>query len=97
LRYLGEDVAEYKQRFEIKSKDDKSEWRALIALCKTLNQTPIEQLEEALKLVLDVDGVLWFLALEDVFVNNDGYWTRASDYSLYRDPNGKFHVIPYDM
>ena len=30
-------------------------------------------------------------------MNNDGYWTRASDYGLYRDPTGKFHVIPHDM
>ena len=75
LRYLGDDIAEYKRRFEIKTKDDKAQWKALIALCKSLNQTPIEQLEEALKPILDVDGVLWFLALENVVVNNDGYWT----------------------
>jgi len=30
-------------------------------------------------------------------VNMDGYWVRASDYSIYRDPNGKFHVVPHDM
>ena len=74
-----------------------SDWKGLIALCRILNQTTTEQLEEALKPVLDVDGVLWFLALDNVLVNGDGYWTRASDYSLYRDPNGQFHVIPHDM
>ena len=26
-----------------------------------------------------------------------GYWTRASDFSIYRDPQGKFHVFPCDM
>ena len=41
--------------------------------------------------------MLWFLALDNALINNDGYWTRASDYSLYRDPKGKFHVIPHDM
>jgi hypothetical protein len=30
-------------------------------------------------------------------VNSDGYWTRASDYSLYRDTTGKFHIIPHDV
>jgi CotH kinase protein len=97
LRYLGEEVQEYKKRFEITSSDNKSDWKALIALCRILNQTPTEQLEEALKPVLDIDGVLWFLALDNVLVNGDGYWTRASDYSLYRDPKGQFHVIPHDM
>ena len=97
LRYLGDDVAGYKKRFEIKSSDDKADWKALIALCKILNQTPTEQLEDALKPVLDIEGVLWFLAIDNVLVNGDGYWTRASDYSLYRDPKGVFHVIPHDM
>jgi len=97
LRYLGEEVEPYKQRFEIKSSDSKSDWKSLIALCRILNQTPADQLEEALKPVLDVDGVLWFLALDNVLVNGDGYWTRASDYSLFRDPKGVFHVIPHDM
>jgi hypothetical protein len=47
--------------------------------------------------MLDVDGLLWFLALDCALINTDGYWIRASDYSLYRDPEGKFHVIPHDM
>jgi hypothetical protein len=31
-----------------------------------------------------------------VFINNDGYWVRASDYSLYMDRNGRFHLAPHD-
>jgi hypothetical protein len=30
-------------------------------------------------------------------VNSDGYWTRASDYNLYRDSAGRFHLIPHDV
>ncbi|HTK76580.1 MAG TPA: CotH kinase family protein [Gemmataceae bacterium] len=97
LRYLGDNVAEYKRRFEIKSTDDPKAWQALIALCKTLDQTPPDQLEAALAPILDVDGLLWFLALDVSLINCDGYWTRASDYSLYLDPKGKFHVVPHDM
>ena len=59
-----------------------------------LNETPPDKLEAALKPILDVDGVLWFLALDIALINNDGYWIRASDYSLYLDEKGKFHVIP---
>jgi hypothetical protein len=69
----------------------------LIELCKTLNQTPLDRLEEALKPILDIDGALWFLALDNALVNNDGYWIRASDYCLFRDEQGKFHTIPHDM
>ena len=50
-------------------------------LCRTLDKTPPDQLESALKPILDIDGALWFLALDNALVNGDGYWTRASDYS----------------
>ena len=96
LQYLGDNVQSYKQIFEIKTKDDPAQWTALINLTRVLAQTPTEQLEEALSPILDIDGALRFLALELVFVNNDGYWTRASDYSIYRDESGKFHILPHD-
>lgn len=97
LRYLGEDVEEYRTRFEIKSKDKEKAWEQLIQLCKVLNETPTEKLVDELEPILDLDGVLWFLAADVALINSDGYWTRASDYSLYLDPKGKFHVIPHDM
>ena len=97
MEYLGDDVAAYKRIYEIKSKDDPKVWADLIAMCKVLNETPPEQLEAALASRLDVDGALRFLAVEVALVNTDGYWTRASDYSIYQDEKGRFHVIPHDM
>lgn len=97
LRYLGEELAPYQERFEIKSKDKESSWRDLINLCRVLNETPDSQLEAALQPILDIDGALWFLAVDVALVNSDGYWTRASDYNIYQDPDGKFHVLPHDM
>jgi hypothetical protein len=47
--------------------------------------------------MLDIEGTLGFLALDNALLNGDGYWTRASDYALYLDSAGKFHVIPHDM
>ena len=70
---MGEEVAEYKRRFEIKTGDDDKDWKALIALCKALDQTPPDRLEEVLKPILDLDGVLWFLALVERFINGDGF------------------------
>ncbi|HKA06118.1 MAG TPA: CotH kinase family protein, partial [Gemmataceae bacterium] len=97
LEYWGDNVADYKRVFEIKSADNEKSWKALINLCRVLNQTPPDKLEEALKPILDIEGVLWFIALDVDVINDDGYWTRASDYSLYMDDKGKFHVIPSDM
>jgi hypothetical protein len=96
LEYLGDDPAPYRHLYEIKTKDDAASWARLILLCKVLNETPADQLESALEPLLDVEETLKFLALENALINNDGYWTRASDYSLYLDGEGRFHVFPYD-
>lgn len=97
LDFIGDDVAEYKKHYDMKSNGDDEDWKALVELCRTLSQTPVEQLEAALAPKLDLDGLLWFLAVDNALINCDGYWIRASDYSLYRDKGGKFHVIPADM
>jgi hypothetical protein len=96
LEYLGDDVAAYRRLYEIKSKDEPEAWAALVELCRVLNETPTGRLEAAIAPLLDIDRALRFLALDVTLVNNDGYWTRASDYSLYRATDGRFHVIPHD-
>jgi hypothetical protein len=97
LEYLGDDVGPYRRLYEIKSKDEPKAWADFIRLCKVLNETPPEKLEAALAPILDVDEALRFLALDNALINNDGYWTRASDYSLYEDERGKFQLIPHDF
>ena len=96
LTYVGEDLDEYKRRYEMKS-GKKEDWLALVALCKALKETPAERLESVLAPMLDIDNAVKFLALDNALINNDGYWTRASDYSLYRDAKGRFHLVPHDM
>lgn len=96
LEYLGDDVAAYKQLYEIKGKDDPKAWAAFVNLTKVLNQTPADSLQAALAPIFDVDGALRFLALDNALVNNDGYWVRASDYNIYLDPAGRIHVMPHD-
>jgi hypothetical protein len=96
LEYLGESPAPYRRLYEIKSKDDPASWTALIDLCRVLNETPADRLERELAPLFDIDGALKFLAVENVLVNEDGYWARASDYSIYRDVKGRFHIVPHD-
>ena len=97
LNYLGEDLEAYKAKYEIKSKDKKKSWKALAKLCRVLNETPAEELEEALDPILDIEGALWFLAVDVATSNSDGYWTRASDYNIFMQEDGKFHILPHDM
>jgi spore coat protein CotH len=97
LEYLGSDLAAYRSIYEIKTRDDPARWRDLINLTRVLNETPPDRLEAALDPILNIDGALRFLAVELALVNSDGYWSRASDYHLYQDAGGRFHVVPHDM
>jgi hypothetical protein len=97
MEYWGDDPASYKRTYEIKTKDDPKAWADLIRMFKVLNETPPEKLEAALSALLDIDGALRFLAVDVALVNSDGYWTRGSDYSIYQDVKGQFHVVPHDM
>lgn len=96
LAYVGEDPAAYKRLYQLSTKEDPKAWTALIQLCRVLNKTPADQLEAALAPLLDIDGALKFLALQNILINNDGFWCRASDYCLYLDEKGRFHVVPHD-
>jgi len=97
MEYLGENADAYRAIYEIKSKEDPAAWRSLIRMFRVLNETASEKLDAALTPLLDVDGALKFLAVELALANSDGYWARASDYNLYLDERGRFHVIPHDV
>jgi spore coat protein CotH len=96
LEYFGDDEEKYQPHFEMKSKDPAA-WEDLIHLCKVLNETPPEKLKDAISPLIDLDEVLWFLALDNALINSDGYWVRASDYNLYQDEEKVFHLVPHDM
>src|SRR5262245_36095182 len=97
LTYLGDDPEAYKTIYTIKTKDDAKVWASFIKMCKVLTETPPDKLEEALSPLLDIDGALKFIALDNALINNDGYWIRTSDYSIYQDVKGRFHIIPADV
>lgn len=97
LAWLGSDPAEYETAYQLKTGDaPDSAWEDLMKLCDTLNNTPDDQLEAALNPIFNIDEALWFIALDNVFIDSDGYLSRGSDYNLYKDPGGRFHMITYD-
>lgn len=95
LTYLGEEPDNYKA-YELKTTTDKEALTRLIRLCRVLNETPAKELPGALRHLLDIDGTLWFLALENVFMDTDGYLRQGYDYRLVEDKRGRFHPIHYD-
>ncbi len=96
LDYRGQDPVNYQHPYEQKSGGKKA-LAKLIELCRVLDETPVDDLPAALEPICDVDALLWFLALDNGLMNSDGYWVRASDYSIYLDKDDKFHIIPHDM
>ena len=42
---------------------------------------------------LDIEHTLWFLALDNVLMDGDGYHYRGSDYAIYMHPDGRFYPL----
>ncbi len=95
LSYEGDDVSAY-QGYSLKTDDSpETALTDLINLCRVLSTTEDDQLEAALNPIFNIDGALWSLALENVFVD-EGYLVRASDYDIFQDKNGRFHLLQHD-
>jgi hypothetical protein len=62
-----------------------------------LNNTPADQLRDKVEEVFAVDRWLWFLAVENIFVDDDSYWNKGADYAFYYEPeSGRIHPIEHD-
>ena len=53
-------------------------------------------LVENLPALLNIDQVLWQLAVSNVFMDDDSYIHKGGDYTIYQDVNGRFHLVPHD-
>lgn len=97
LAYHGDSIDDYVNGYELKTASaDDEDWADLIELCRILRETPDEDLERILPKYLDVDEAIRFLALDNVFMDSDGYYSRGSDYYVFKDPEGVFHLLHYD-
>lgn len=97
LNYLGADTAQYKQYYTLKKTKQENPWDDLVRVCAVLNNTPLNELEEAIKPVLDLDRTLWFLASEIAFSDDDSYVHKGKmDYYLYWDAETK-RITPLEF
>ena len=97
LTYSGENVERYKEAYQLKTRDVENPWENLIRLCKMLDDTtPDAELVEKLPSLLNIDQVLWQLAVSNVFMDDDSYIHKGGDYTIYQDVNGRFHLVPHD-
>jgi hypothetical protein len=85
-----DNIACYKGNFEMNSA---SGWNELQELTRVLNNEPAK-----IDRHLDVDRTLWMLALNNVMVNLSSYSGNHSvNYFLYRDDNGRFQPVHWDL
>ena len=97
LIYNGEDPVAYQETYQLKTNNVENPWEGLIALCKMLDETTSDaEVVENLPSVLNIDQVLWQLAVSNVFMDDDGYIHKGGDYAIYQDVNGRFHLVPHD-
>lgn len=95
--YLGSSISRYTNHYELKSTPSNDAWARLVNACDILNNTPGENLKDELEKAFAVDRWLWFLALENIFVDDDSYWFKGADYSFYYEPeSGRFHPVEHD-
>ncbi len=96
LAYLGDDPAAYRNRYRLESPENPAAWARLIQLCKTLHRAPDDEIGHDLAALIDVDSTVRFLALQNAFINQDGYGGLTGRYGLYLSGDGRFHFVPLD-
>ena len=104
LAWLGEDLALYKSRYELKTPDaGDTAWTGLRELTRALDAptgaggAAEADLPAALADHLDVDRVLWYVAAMNLFANFDSYYV-GHNYFLWRaDEDERFHILAWDI
>lgn len=87
--YFNEDSASYSGYYDMKSDYG---WDELIDFLDVLNNNN-ENIDES----LNIDRHLWFLAFSNLLVNLDGPINNPQNYYLYKDDNGRFNPMPWDL
>ncbi len=95
LVWVGPNLADYQQSYQLKSDPTGSEWQDLVDMIDALNNGPLSSLWADAGPFLDLDRSLWFTAAQNLFVNRDSYIESRHNYYVYHDPHeNRFSPIP---
>jgi hypothetical protein len=84
------------EQMGLKTNENSPDHSALFRFLEVLNNCPDETFPSEIEKVLDVDGVLRFLAVSVLIVHLDNYIGMGHNYYLY-EVDGKFTIIPWDL
>ena len=98
LAYLGNtNLATYRANYELKSDPNTNAWPRLINAIYVFNTAATNLLRDKAEDVLAVDRWLWFLAVENLFADDDSYFNKGADYMFYYEPeSGRIHPVEHD-
>ncbi|WP_395053785.1 CotH kinase family protein [Flavobacterium sp.] len=84
MNYLGETLAPYQGYYTLKSNDVVIDpWQKLVDACLSLSTASVATID-AVKTKIDVDKILWHLACENIFTDDDSYVMKGKmDYLAY--------------
>ena len=89
----------YTNHYELKSTmtNRLTAYQRLTNAIYVLHLTPPENFRDRVEDVFAVDNWLWFLAIENLFVDDDSYFYKGADYGFYYEPeSGRIHPVEHD-
>lgn len=98
LGYLGDDLRPYKDRFDAKTKESRSDeekYRPIETLVRLINDTREDRLEEAIGSLFDLPGFMRYVATQNFLAEADGVlgtW-GINNFYLYRLEDSPQHVL----
>ena len=98
MNYLGTNQATYQGYYTLKSNDVVVDpWQKLIDATQSLSTATAANVE-TVKTKIDVDKVLWHMACENIFTDDDSYVMKGKmDYMAYYEPEtGRTTSLEYD-
>lgn len=98
LNDLGEKGTAYTNDYTLKHSNVADPWQDLANAAHTMGVVSQEYLIEELSQYMDIDAALWFVASENIFMDDDGYINKGGmDYYVYYDvATGRIVPIEYD-
>lgn len=95
--WQGSAISAYTANYELKTSNSTNAWERLVHAIDVLHNTPAATFRNDVEVVFAVDRWLWFLAVENVFADDDSYFNKGADYGFYYEPeSGRIHPIEHD-
>ena len=92
-------INSYLSKYDLKTDNSTTNvaYGRLIHAIDVLNNTASNLRRDKVEDVFAVDNWLWFLAIENIFVDDDSYWNKGADFGFYYEiESGRIHPVEHD-